>query len=247
MEKRRNPLVLGVDVSSQTLDGATWPESAVWRYPRHPEGLAALAVRAQELNPRLVVLAVSDGLEAEVATELARSGLPVAVVDPRQTQQFARSIGLMPRTGQVGAIVLARFGAFTGLKADPFKDSALRVFNEVVERRRQLLDMLTMERHRLSTVRGRRVIQDLKAHIAWLEKRQRDIDNELRKRIKESPAWRVKDDLLQNLHEADDGNASHRMALQPGWRAVKRRRLDLVDSVMQGLRPIDRGIGGFLY
>lgn len=68
---------------------------------------------------RLVVLEATGGLETEVAAELARAGVAVAVVNPRRTQRFAQVLGILARTDRVDASVLARFGAMTGV--EPYK------------------------------------------------------------------------------------------------------------------------------
>lgn len=185
-------VVVGVDVSKATLDCATWPASEVWQHPRDATGIAGLVKHAIELKSRLVVLEATGGLETAVAAELARAGVPVAVVNPRQTQRFAQALGILAKTDRVDAGgVLARFGAMTGVEPRPLKAEALRELDEVVARRRQLVEMLTMEKNRLVGAQDPRVCKDLKAHIAWLEKRQSDLDDELHRRIKDSPAWKA--------------------------------------------------------
>ncbi len=66
-----------------------------------------------------------------------------------------------------------------------------------------------MEKNRLSGVRERRVCTDFKAHIVWLEKRLSGLDHELRQRIKDSPVWRFKDDLLQRAKGIGDVNVAN--------------------------------------
>jgi transposase len=41
--------------------------------------------------------------------------------------------------------------------------------------------------------------KSLKSHIAWLDKRIEEIDTDLRQRLRASPAWRTKDDLLRSI------------------------------------------------
>lgn len=226
-------LVIGVDVSKQRLDCATWPATANWQHANDQDGIGALVKRAQELQARLVVLEATGGLEIEAAAELSRAGLGVAVVNPRQTHRFAQALGVLAKTDQVDATILARFGAMTNLEPRPLKEAALRELDEVVARRRQLVDMLTMEKNRLQRARDPRVCKDLKAHIVWLERRQSDIDNELRQRIKESPVWRAKDDLLKSVKGIGDVNAATLIAELPELGTLNRKQI----AALVGVAP----------
>ncbi|MCH9828293.1 MAG: IS110 family transposase [Gammaproteobacteria bacterium] len=239
MEKQDKELVLGIDVSKQSLDCATWPTTRASKYARDVEGIAALVLHAQTLKVRLVVLEATGGLEIEVAAELARAEVPVAVVNPRQTQRFAQALGILAKTDQVDAGILARFGAMTGVEPRPLKDEALRALDEVVARRRQLVEMLTMERNRLSGARDRRVTKDLKAHIGWLEKRQTDLDNELRQRVKDSPAWRAKDELLRSVKGIGEVNAATLVAELPELGSLGRKQI----AALVGVAPFNRDSG----
>ena len=232
-------MVLGVDVSKAALDCATWPASNVWQHGRDASGIAELVRRAVELKVRLVVLEATGGLEAVVAAELVRAGVLVAVVNPRQTQRFAQALGILAKTDKVDAGVLARFGAMTGVQPRPLKEEALRELDEVVARRRQLVEMLTMERNRLGSARDRRVCKDLKAHIAWLEKREADLDDELRRRIEDSPAWKAKDDLLQGVKGIGAVNAATLIAELPELGALNRKQI----AALVGVAPFNHDSG----
>ena len=59
--------------------------------------------------PALVVLEATGGLESLVAITLARAGLPVAVVNPRQVCDFAKALGRLAKTDALDAGILADF------------------------------------------------------------------------------------------------------------------------------------------
>ena len=239
MEQHSVGQVLGVDVSKARLDCGLWPEPEAWSHDHTAEGMGALVEQARRRGVRLVVMEATGGLEMALAVELSRAGIPVAVVNPRQTQRFAQALGILAKTDRVDAGVLARFGAMTGVEPRPLKDEALRELDEVVARRRQVLDMLTMERNRLPNVHDRRVCKDVKAHIAWLEKRVKDLDGELRQRIKDSPAWRAKDDLLRGVSGIGDVNAATMIAELPELGTLNRKQI----AALVGLAPFNRDSG----
>ena len=69
-------------------------------------------------------LEATGGLETLLAGALVATGLPVAVVNPRQVREFARGIGRRAKTDRLDAQVLARFGVQVGPAARPLPDAA---------------------------------------------------------------------------------------------------------------------------
>ena len=69
------------------------------------------------------------GWNPPIAAELAMLGLSVAVIKPRQARDFAKALGVLAKTDQVDAQVLARFaearniGRLKYVKNDLFQDS----------------------------------------------------------------------------------------------------------------------------
>lgn len=239
MEEERKSKVWGVDVSKERLDGAAWPATMPWSHEHTAAGVNALVMRAVAEKPRLVVLEATGGLEIDAAAELSRAGVAVAVVNPRQTKRFAQALGILAKTDRVDAKVLARFGAMTQLEPRPLKDDALRALDEVLARRRQTVEMLVMERQRRLQARQARVKRHLDLHIAWLEQAKSDFDDELRQRIKASPAWRAKDDLLRSVKGIGDINAATLIAELPELGCLNRKQI----AALVGVAPFAHDSG----
>ena len=239
MEQQEMEVVLGVDISKARLDCATWPASTAWSHENSAAGIAELVARARELGVRLVVLEATGGLEIEVAAELTRAAVPVAVVNPRQTQRFAQALGILAKTDRVDAGVLARFGAMTGVEPRALKDEALRALDEVLARRRQTVEMLVMERQRLAQARDPRVRKHVTAHVRWLENAVSDFDDEMRRRIEDSPLWKAKDDLLKSVKGIGDVNAATLIAELPELGALNRKQI----AALVGVAPFARDSG----
>ena len=87
------PLFVGIDVSKATLDVAVLPKGKAWTSPNDPDGVAGREVRVAVLGPALVVLEATGRYEAPCAAALASAGIAVAVVNPRQVRDFAKSTG----------------------------------------------------------------------------------------------------------------------------------------------------------
>ena len=62
-----------------------------------------------DLEPALVLLEATGGLELPLVAALAAAALPVVVVNPRQVRDFAKATGTLAKTDTLDAGVLAHF------------------------------------------------------------------------------------------------------------------------------------------
>src|SRR5205823_4498465 len=107
--------------------------------------------------------------------------------------------GTLAKTDAIDAAVLAHFGSALRPPARPLPEAQVRSLDALLTRRRQLLEILTMEGNRLGSCADAAVRADLEAHIAWLNERLGQADKDLRGLIQASPVWREKDELLQSI------------------------------------------------
>ena len=77
----------------------------------------------------------------------------MAVVNPRQVRDFARATGQLAKTDALDAAMLARFGQAVKPAPRPLPDEQSQTLQALVARRKQMVVMLTSERHRLLTAR----------------------------------------------------------------------------------------------
>ena len=90
------PCFVGIDVAKAQVDIALRPSGERWAVPNDTSGVTTLVDQLQALQPTLIVLEATGGLERMVTSALATSGLPVVVVNPRQARDFARATGQLP-------------------------------------------------------------------------------------------------------------------------------------------------------
>lgn len=189
----------GIDVSKSTLDVCIEPLGQTLHVAYDEAGVRQIVSRLKEVHPTLIVIEATGGLEVHIATELAGKGLPVAVINPRQARDFAKATGQLAKTDQVDAAVLAAFAKAIRPQARPLKDADTRDLDDLVSRRRQLIDMRVQETLRLGTAASKPLEKSLNRHIAWLDKRITEVDADLTRRLRKSDVWRTKDDLLRGI------------------------------------------------
>lgn len=190
---------VGIDVSKETLVVHSIPDEQALQFVYDDAGVEETCRRLVALAPTLIVLEATGGLEVRVATELAARGLPVAVVNPRQVRDYAKSTGELAKTDRLDAVVLSGFAKAIRPAVRPLKDGDTRELDDLVTRRRQLIDMRVQEIQRLGRAASKLSQKSLKAHIVWLDKRIGDIEDDMQRRLRASDVWRVKDDLLNSI------------------------------------------------
>jgi transposase len=190
-------LYVGIDVAKDWLDVAVQPAGGPWRVGHDAAGLAELVARLDALAPTLVVLEASGGYERPALAALTAAGLPVALVNPRQARDFARSTGQLAKTDRLDAQALARFAQAVQPPARPAPPAETQALAATLARRRQLLEMLTAEQNRLRTALAP-VRPQLEAHIAWLKAAVKEIDGDLARQVAADPTWRERADLLRS-------------------------------------------------
>lgn len=240
MQMNPSECFIGIDVSKAQLDVSVLPQETFWSCPNDDAGRADVVARLRELAPTLIVLEATGGYEAVLAAQLAAAGLPVVVVNPRQVRAFAKACGKLAKTDRIDARVLALYAKMMRPQVRPLKDEQSRELDALFIRRRQLVDMLTMEKNRLSLA-AKRVRKDLKAHITWLEKRVNDVDGELQGLIEASPVWRAKDEILQSAKGIGPVASMALLSQLPELGRLDRKKI----SALAGLAPLNNDSGTF--
>ena len=161
MQMNPSECFVGIDVSKAQLDVSVLPQETFWSSANDDADRADVVTRLREMAPALIVLEATGGYEAVIAAQLAAAGLPVVVVNPRQVRDFAKACGQLAKTDRIDARVLARYAKAMRPDVRPLKDEQSRELDALFIRRRQLVDMLTMDKNRLGLA-AKRVRKDLK-------------------------------------------------------------------------------------
>lgn len=231
-------IYVGVDVAKARLDIAVRPNGDEWSVANDDTGVAQVAAHLEELKPELVVMEATGGLETLLSAALINNGLPVAVVNPRQVRDFAKATGRLAKTDALDALVLAHFAEAVKPEVRPLPDDQAQALSAILSRRRQLVEMLTAEKNRLSRA-TKAIRQSIKVHISWLGKALADIDKELGEAIRKSPAYREKEDLLKSVKGIGKVTAITLIAELPELGSLNRNQI----AALVGVAPLNRDSG----
>ncbi|MDP6494577.1 MAG: IS110 family transposase [Dehalococcoidia bacterium] len=231
---------VGIDVSGKHLDMAVRPTGEHGQFSNDREGIAQIVECLVALGPSGVVLEATGGLEIPVSAELQVASLAVSVVNPRQVRDFARAVGQLAKTDRIDAMVLARFAEAVKPPPRPLPDAKTRELRSLVDRRRQLVEMLTAESNRLRSASGR-VRPQIEEHIRWLESRVKDLDTDLGEVIRSSPLWRTQEQLLRSVPGIGPVLSSTLLVELPELGTLDRKQI----ASLVGVAPLNRDSGAF--
>ena len=232
------PRFVGIDVSKAQLDVAVRPTGQRWVVSYDQTGIEGLIPQIVDLEPALVLLEATGGLELPLVAALAAAALPVVVVNPRQVRDFAKATGTLAKTDTLDAGVLAHFADAVRPEVRPLKDAETQVLNSLTARRHQVMTMLVSEKNRLGTAIGA-VSPRIEAHIAWLEQELSDLDKGLRQTLRRSPVWREKDDLLRTVPGVGEQISLTLLANLPELGTLNRWQI----AALVGVAPYNRDSG----
>ncbi len=236
----QKPHFIGIDISKLHLDVADSMTQETWQTANNEEGIAGLVESLSALNPPLIVLEATGGLEIPLASALVAGRLPVAVVNPRQVRDFAKATGKLAKTDVIDSLVLAHFAKAVRPEVRKIKDEESLELSALVTRRRQLIEMLTKEKTRLKQA-PKWICKDIKEHIESLKKRLRKIDGDLSRTIKNSSAWREHDQIIQSVPGAGPVLAVNLLAGVPELGVLNQKQI----AALIGLAPLNRDSGKF--
>jgi transposase len=216
----------------------------VERFANTAAGQAALVAQMRALpkprRPELVVVEATGGLEREVANALDAAGLTVAVVNPRQVRDFARCLNRLAKTDRLDAQVLAQYGEQIGPEPRPRPDARTQEAQGLLARRRQLVEMLTMEKNRLHQApAGARA--GLRRHLEFLEAELAEIERQLTDAIKANPVWHQTWVRLQTANGIGEVTATLLVLDLPELGTLDRKQI----AALVGVAPFNRDSGMF--
>jgi transposase len=233
-------LYVGIDVSKERLDVACSDGREV-QFGNDLVGHGQLCELLAPEPPRLIVMEATGGLERSAAAQLAAAGLALRIVNARQVRDFAKASGRLAKTDRLDAWVLVHFAQAMKLEPREVPSEELQGLQALIARRRQLIEMLVMEKNRLRSAH-KDVKRGLKQNIEWLEQQLKHTDQDLGSALRECGVWREKVELLESVPGIARVTALKLLASLPELGRLNRREI----SALAGVAPFNRDSGRWL-
>ena len=228
---------VGIDVSKAVLDVAIVPTGEALQVKNTEDGFKRLLDVLRPQRPKVVVVEATGGYQTALVAALSGT-VPVAVVNPRQVRDYAKSSGRLAKTDAIDAQVLADFGAKMRPRIHRMKEKEAMEIGVWITRRRQLLDMLQSEKNRLGHS-PKAVHAQLKKHIDWLKKQIKDTEKCLAETIGRSQSWKKKETLLRTAPGIGRMVSAALLADMPELGSLNRKQI----AALGGVAPFNNDSG----
>jgi transposase len=192
-------IIAGIDVSKARLDVAIAPSGITLSIDNNDQGIDELIQQLKAQHADLIALEATGGYETLAAAKLSASGLCVIIVNPSQVRSYANAIGRRAKTDEIDAQVIAAFVLATKPQIRPLRDAQTQALSALVDRRRQIVQMIVAEENRLRMAIEKPTQKSIKRLLVALRREMESIDTDLDDHIRKSPVWRVREALLTSV------------------------------------------------
>lgn len=231
---------IGIDVSKSRLDVAIRPNRVFLSVANNDVGIQGLVQRCVELQPVSIVLEATGGYENMAAMALGVAGLPVRVINPRQARDFAKAMGKLAKTDKVDAASLAHFAQLLDPLPHPLATAEQKELSSLTIRRRQLVEMITMEKNRKEHA-SPKILPQIKCHIDWLTEELKKLESEINNIINTTLIWQGKLRILESVPGIGPVTLSILLADLPELGLLDNKKI----AALVGVAPFNHDSGKF--
>lgn len=231
---------IGVDVSKAKLDIAFDDVKSNVSIRNATEPIVMKLVnRLRGSLDTLVVVEATGGYEGLLTRLLQDHHIAVAVVNPRRVRDFASGLGLDAKTDPIDARLLAYYGQVAQPAAQFAKSAEEEKLQSLVERRRQLLDLINQEQNRLWQTADQEIRGYIEESLETLKKQVQTIDERLAKCVAEHAALSRKAEILQSVKGLGPVATSTLLAQLPELGQLNRQQI----AKLVGIAPLNDDSG----
>jgi transposase len=238
-ESKPSPAYAGVDISKDALDVSLAGQSPC-RYPNDAAGIAKLVKALHKLPaPAWVICEPSGGYERDLLEALWTAGIIVSLVNAARVRAFARAQGLLAKTDEIDASVLREFGELLQPAPLAAPSPERQRLAALVQRREQLMIILSTEEQRLAQSREAVVRQMSGRLIKELQKQVEQIEQLIEAQIDEDATLKAQSARLQQVKGVGAVTASTLLAELPELGNLSRNEA----GALAGVAPYNRDSG----
>jgi transposase len=234
-----NNCCVGIDISKDKLDVASSQSAKTDTIPYTKSGLNRLLSSLRTLQPTLICLEATGGLEHLLLAALQEADFTVAVVNPRQIRDFARANNQLAKTDQIDARMIARFAQLLGPRPTPKITPVQQKITALTSRKRQVNKLLTQEKNRLTRTVDKSVCRMIRQTIKLFEKQKASLEQQLDELIENNEETQAKARIIHSVPGLGPASVATLVAELPELGTLNRKQI----ARLVGVAPTNRDSG----
>lgn len=194
----QNEINVGVDTGKTQLDIYIRPLGIYFVVSNDEGGIKEAITVIKKHKVTRVVIEATGRLEQPFIMACAKANIPFVIANPVNIKRFAGAINQKAKTDKLDAQLIAHYAEVIKPKLSELKPEQIRLMSDLLSRRRQLMDMQTMEKNRLQ-IMPKEITSSIKPVLTVLKNQLEKIDNKLLKLIESCDEYKIKNDIVQSV------------------------------------------------
>lgn len=239
MTKPRESFVnVGIDVGKHQLDVCIHERNVMFTVTNDQRGIRSLMGRLARYRLDRVVVEATGRRETPLVIAAAERGFPIIICQPIKVRRYAQAKGILAKTDQIDARILADYAAVMTPDVRPVPVGNIRKLKDLSVRRRQLIDMRTMEMNRLD-IMPKYLLADIRRMARQLDRYIARIDALIAKLVEDVDEWRAQRDRLLTVPGVGTQLATTLIADLPELGSLNHKQI----AALVGVAPFNRDSG----
>ena len=237
--KEAGPAYAGVDIGKASLD-LSLAGQALSRYGNDKTGIDALIERLKGVSgPVQVICEPSGGYERDLLEALWAEAIAVSLVHAGRVRCFAQAQGWLAKTDQIDAVVLREFGELFEPETVGAPSPQRERLAALVQRREQLVEMVSMEEQRHTQSRDLVVRKMSERLLAELRRQIAQLDALIVAEVEEDATMKAQSERLQQVRCIGQVTATTLLAELPELGTLRSNEI----SALVGVAPYNHDSG----
>ena len=194
----QNEINIGVDTGKTQLDIYIRPLNIYFTVNNDEAGIKHALSEIKKHKPTRVVIEATGRLEQPFVIACAKACIPFVIANPINIKRFAGAIGQKAKTDKLDAQLIAHYSEAIKPRLSTLKPEYMRLISDLLSRRRQLIEMQTMEKNR-SQIMPKSITSSIKPILTAIKNQLDKIDGKLQKLIESSDEYNSKNEIIQSV------------------------------------------------
>ena len=239
-QNNQNEINVGVDTGKTQLDIYIRPLDIYFVVSNDEVGIKEAIKTIKKHKVTRIVIEATGRLEQPFIMACAKANLPFVIANPVRIKKFAGAINQQAKTDKLDAQLIAYYAEVMKPDLSQLKPEDIRLMSDLLSRRRQLMEMQTMEKNRLQ-IMPKEIISSIKPVLTVMKNQLDKIDNKLQKLIDSRDEYKIKNDIIQSVPGVGKVVAFNLISEMPELGYINNKEA----SSLVGVAPFNRESGSY--
>lgn len=189
---------VGVDVGKYQLDICIHERNKCFSVRNDKQGIRSALNRLRRYQVDRVVCEATGRYEHALVEAAIEKQLPIIVSNPIQIRRYAGAVGQLAKTDEIDSRLIAEYAAVIQPTVRRHKSKQIIKIKDLLVRRRQLIEMMTMEKNR-HQIMPTFLKADIQRSINHLQKQLVKVDKQLNTLVEQHDEWQEKRERLLSV------------------------------------------------